>query len=35
LEHLSVGGRIILKCVFKKRDGWTDLALDRDKWRAL
>jgi hypothetical protein len=35
LEHLSVDGRIILKWVFKKRDGWTDLAFDREKWWAL
>ena len=38
LEDLGVGGRIILKCIFKKYDGgveWIDLAHDRDKLRAF
>jgi hypothetical protein len=37
LEHVGVDWRIF-KWVFKKYDGvveWTDLAQDRDKWRAL
>jgi hypothetical protein len=40
LEHLDVGGRIILKWIFKKCDrgramDWTYLAQDRDRWRSL
>jgi hypothetical protein len=34
----SVGGRIILKWIFKRWDGeiqWIGLAQDRDRWRAL
>jgi hypothetical protein len=34
----GVDGRIILKWIFRKSDGgmyWIDLALDRDRWRAL
>jgi hypothetical protein len=40
-DHLGdpdIDGRIILKCIFKKWDGgmdWTELAQDRDGWRAL
>jgi hypothetical protein len=39
-NHLGdpgVDGRIILKFIFKTWDGgmdWTDLAQDRDRWRA-
>jgi len=32
--NLGVGGRIILKCIFKKWDGvidWIDLGHDRDR----
>jgi hypothetical protein len=38
LENPGVGGRIILKWIFKKWDGgmdWIDMAQDRDRWRAL
>jgi hypothetical protein len=40
-DHLGdpgVGGRIILKRVFKKWDGgmdWIKLAQDRNRWRAV
>ena len=36
LEGLDVGGRIILKCISKKWDGfvdWVDLVHDMDKWQ--
>jgi len=39
LEDPGVDGRIILKWIFKKRDGrdmdWIDRAQDTDRWRAL
>jgi hypothetical protein len=38
LEDPGVDGRIILKWMFKKRDGgmdWIDMAQDRDWWRAV
>jgi hypothetical protein len=38
LEDAGVGGRIILKWIFEKRDGgmhWINLAQDRNMWRAL
>jgi hypothetical protein len=38
LEDPRVDGRIILKRIFRKRDGdtdWIDLAQDRDRLRAL
>jgi hypothetical protein len=38
LEDPGVDGGIILKWIFKKRDGsmyWIDMAQDRDRWRAL
>ena len=34
----DVDGRIILRWIFRKWDGgmdWTELAQDRDRWRAL
>jgi hypothetical protein len=34
----DVDGRIILKWIFKTRDGsmdWIELAQDRDRWRVL
>ena len=37
MEDLGVGVKI-LRQIFNKQDGggdWTDLAQDRDKWRAL
>jgi hypothetical protein len=37
MENVSVDGRIILKCIFRKQDGgvdWVDLAQDRDIWWA-
>ena len=38
LEDLVIGGRIILKWVFRKLDDgmdWIDMAQDRDRWQAL
>jgi hypothetical protein len=36
LQDLGVDGKIILKWIFKMWDGaWTELAQDRDRWRAL
>ena len=38
LEGIGVGGRIILKWLFKRWDGgtdWSNLAQDRDRWQAL
>ena len=39
LENPGVDGRIILRRIFGKWDvggmDWTDLAEDRDRWRAL
>ena len=39
LEDRGVDGRIILKFVLEHCDGrcmdWIDLALDRDRWRAV
>jgi hypothetical protein len=38
LEDPGVGGRVILKWIFKKPDGSIqriDLAQDRGKWRAV
>jgi len=37
-ENLSVEGRILLKWIFKKRDGgmdWIDVAQDRSRWRVV
>jgi hypothetical protein len=38
LGHPGVDGRIILKWIFKKRNGgmdWIELAQDMDRWQAL
>jgi hypothetical protein len=39
LEDPGIDGRIILKFIFKKRDGggvaWIDMAQDRDRWWAV
>jgi hypothetical protein len=38
LKDPGVDGRILLKWIFKTRDGsgdWIDLAQDRDSWRAV
>jgi hypothetical protein len=37
LEDQDVGGWTILKWILERYDGmvWTDLAQDRDQWRAL
>jgi hypothetical protein len=39
MEDSGVDGRIILRWIFRKWDGesmdWTDVAQDRDSWRAL
>ena len=39
LEDSGVDGRIILRRIFRKWDvggkDWTDLAQDRDRWRAV
>ena len=40
LENPGVDRRIILRCIFKKRNGgggmdWIEPAQDRDRWRAL
>jgi len=38
LEYQGVERIIILKCIFKKRDGdtdWIDLPQARDRWRTL
>jgi hypothetical protein len=38
LEDPLVDGRMILRWIFRKLDGgidYTDLAPDRDRWRAL
>ena len=38
LDDLVIGGRIILKWIFRKWDegmDWIDLAQDMDRWQAL
>jgi hypothetical protein len=38
LEVQDIDGRIILRWIFRKWDwdmDWSDLAQDRDRWRAL
>jgi hypothetical protein len=38
LEHRGVDGRIILKWIFKKKDGgtdWIDLAEERGRWQVV
>ena len=38
LEDPDIDGRIILRLIFSKWAGgvdWNDVALDRDRWRAL
>jgi hypothetical protein len=38
LEDQVVGGKIILRWIFRKLDGgmdWIDLGRDRDRWRAF
>ena len=38
LEYPDVDGRVILRWIFRKRDGgmdWIDLAQDRDRWWVL
>jgi len=37
LEESGVDGRMILRWIFRKWDGWawTDLAQDMDRWRTL
>jgi hypothetical protein len=38
LKDLGIGGRIIIKRIFKKWDGdvdWISLAQDRGRWLAL
>jgi hypothetical protein len=38
LNDLGVGGRILLKWIFNKKDAgleWIYLAEDRNKWRVL
>ena len=38
LEEPGIDGKIILRWIFRKLDwgmDWIDLALDRDRWRAI
>jgi hypothetical protein len=37
LEHVGVGGKILLKCIFEMFNGeaWTDLAQYWGMWRAF